>query len=72
MHDMDAFHPGALCGSVFEAIRPVSALPGAQRGSKGAPKMKIFASAITLSESGQSPLLLLPTFFKVQIMVWKM
>ena len=42
MHDMDASDPGALCGSVFDAIWPVSAVPGAQRGPKGAPKMKIF------------------------------
>ena len=33
---------GALCGSVFDAIWPVSAVPKAQRGPKGAPKMKIF------------------------------
>ena len=42
MHDMDAPHPGALCGSVFDAIWPVSDVPRAQRGPKGAPKMKIF------------------------------
>ena len=30
------------CGSVFDAIWPVSAVPKAQRGPKGAPKMKIF------------------------------
>ena len=41
-HDMDASDPGALCGSVFDEILPVSAVPGAQRGPKGAPKMKIF------------------------------
>ena len=32
VHDMDASHPGTLCGCVFDAIRPVSAVPGAQRG----------------------------------------
>ena len=40
VHDMDASDPGALCGSVFDAIWPVSAVPGAQRGPKGAPKIK--------------------------------
>ena len=42
VHDMDASNPGARCGSVFDAIWPVSAVPKAQRGPKGAPKMKIF------------------------------
>ena len=42
VHDMDASDPGALCGSVFDAIWPVLAVPGAQRGPKGAQKMKIF------------------------------
>ena len=41
MHDMDALHPGTLCGSVLDARRPVSAIPGAPRGPKGAPKMRI-------------------------------
>ena len=31
-----------LCGSVSDAIRPVLAVPGAQRGPKGGPKMIIF------------------------------
>ena len=38
---MDASHPGTLCGSVLDARRPVSAVPGAPRGPKGAPKMRI-------------------------------
>ena len=38
VHDMDASHPGTLCGSVFDAIWPVSAVPGAQRGPKRGPK----------------------------------
>merc|ERR1712091_341548 len=41
VHDMDALHPGTLCGSVLDARRPVSAIPGAPRGPKGAPKMRI-------------------------------
>ena len=41
MHDMDASHPDTLCGSVADPIRPVSAVPGAQRGPKGAPKIRI-------------------------------
>ena len=35
-HDMDAYHPDTLCGSVLDASRPVSAVPRNQRGPKGA------------------------------------
>ena len=38
MHGMDVSDPGALCGSVFDEIWPVSAVPKAQRGPKGGPK----------------------------------
>jgi len=38
---MDASHPDTLCGSVADPIRPVSAVPGAQRGPKRGPKMRI-------------------------------
>jgi hypothetical protein len=38
---MDASHPDTLCGSVTDPIRPVSAVPGAQRGPKRGPKMRI-------------------------------
>ena len=41
MHDLDASHPGTLCGSVLDARRPVSAVPGAPRGPEGGPKMRI-------------------------------
>ena len=34
-------HPGTLCESVLDAIRPVSSVPGAQRGPKRGPKMRI-------------------------------
>ena len=38
---MDASHLGTLYGSVLDARRPVSAVPGAPRGPKGAQKMRI-------------------------------
>ena len=33
---MDAYHPDTLCGTVWDASWPVSAVPGTQRGPKGA------------------------------------
>ena len=49
MHDMDASDPGALCGSVFDAIWPVSAVPKAQRGPKRAPKKGNFHISAVLT-----------------------
>ena len=38
---MDAYHPDTLCGTVLDASWPVSAVPGTQRGPKGALDQKI-------------------------------
>lgn len=41
-HDMVASYPGTLCESILDVIWPILAIPGAQRGPKGPPKMTIF------------------------------
>ena len=51
VHDMDASPPGALCGSVFDAIWPVSAVPGAKRGAKRGPKNQNHILAVLTPET---------------------
>ena len=41
VHDMDASHPGTLCGSVFDTSRTVPVVPEAQKKPKRTPKMRL-------------------------------